>query len=81
MKSKFGTLNKRDFVRGLIFAVLTAMFGVVYGVIMPGDFDFTWTFWQPILITASKSGIQAFFGYIMLNVFSNSQGDPLKGEK
>jgi hypothetical protein len=81
MKSKFGTLNKRDFVRGLIFAVLTAMFGVVYGVIMPGDFDFTWIFWQPILITAAKSGIQAFFGYIMLNVFSNSQGDPLKGEK
>lgn len=80
MKSEFGKLNARDFIRGLIFAVLTAMFGVVYAVVMPGDFDFTWIFWQPILITAAKSGVQAFFGYIMLNLFSNSGGETLKRE-
>jgi len=75
MRSELFKLNKRDFIRGLLFAVLTAMFGVIYGVVMPGDFYFTWAFWQPVLITAVKSGVQAFFGYLMLNVFSNSNGD------
>lgn len=74
MRSEFGKLNSRDFIRGLIFAAITAAFGVVYAAVMDADFAFTWTYWQPVLIAATKSGIQAFMGYLALNIFSNSSG-------
>jgi len=71
-KSAFLKLNARDFIRGLIFASLTAAFGVVYGAVM-NDFDFTWTYWQPVVIAALKSGVQALAGYLMLNLFSGNE--------
>ncbi len=44
MKSSFGKLNARDFIRGLIFACLTAAFGVIYGAVMGDDFGLTWVY-------------------------------------
>lgn len=70
MKSEFGKLNARDFFRGLIVAGVTAAFGVIYGAVMAEDFSFTWLYWQPFVIASAKAGVQAFAGYLMLNLFS-----------
>lgn len=72
-RSDFLKLNARDFIRGLIFATITAAFGVIYGAVA-GDFDFTWAYWQPVLINALKVSIQAFMGYLMLNLFNDKEG-------
>lgn len=72
MNSDFFKLNLRDFLRGLIVAVVVAVIGVLYGAVQ-ADFSLTWEYWQPVFVDTIKAGIQGFIAYLALNLVTNSQ--------
>ena len=74
MKSDFLNLNWKDFVKGLLVAVLTAVITYLYGVIGTGDF--TAIDWKMVGSTA----LIAALAYLSKNLFTNSEGEPLKTE-
>ena len=49
----------------------------VYQALQSGMIQFTWVFWQPIVLTGVGAGI----AYLIKNIFSNSMGEPFKKEK
>jgi len=73
MNSTFLTLNTKDFIKGLMVAVLSAVITIVYNTIQIGSLDFDW---KTIGLTALTSAI----AYIMKNLFTNSTGSLLKKE-
>ena len=77
MNSKFLSLNWMDLLKGLLIAVIGAMLTGIYQGIHARTLTFTWTFFQPIVLT----GIDAAFAYLLKNFLSNSQGEPLRTEK
>jgi hypothetical protein len=78
MNSNFLTLNTKDFLKGLLVAVISAALTLIYTTIQAGSLNFDW---KTIGITALTTGI----AYIIKNVFQNSTGtlgqgsDPLLG--
>lgn len=77
MKSKYFSLNARDFWRGLGIAVLTTLLTNIYNVLVTGMFPILWVQWQPILAGTAAT----FVSYIMANLFTNSQGKVFTKEK
>lgn len=75
--SNFFNLNWADVIKGFIVAVVGAILAAVYQAIQAGTINFTWVFWQPIVL----SGVGAGIAYLIKNVFTNSAGEPLKKEK
>ena len=75
MKSKFLTLDWKDFSRGLLIAFLTA---VLTGVINMRDAGavFTWVTVKPVLI----AGVSAALSYLLKCLATNSQDQLLKRE-
>ena len=73
MKSPFLTLNTRDYVRGLIVSVLSAVVTIMYQTIQSGSFVFD-------IKSIAKVGIAAALGYILKNLVTNSQDEFLKKE-
>ncbi len=75
MKSKFLTLDWKDFSRGLLIAFLTA---VLTGVINILDTRavFTWVTVKPVLI----AGISAALSYLLKCLATNSQDQMFKRE-
>jgi len=73
MKSDFLKLNLRDFMRGMLVAVISAAVGVLYAATQK-DFTLTWEYWQPVFVETIRISIQAFIGYIFLNLFTNKTG-------
>lgn len=73
MNSTFLTLNTKDFIKGLLVAVLSAVVTIVYNTIQTGSLEFDW---KAIGVTALTSAI----AYIMKNLFTNSTGTLLKKE-
>lgn len=71
MKSSLFTLNKSDFVKGLVIAVLTGIITAAYTSVQDGSFKFDW---KAISITA----ISAAFAYITKNLLTNSNDEFLK---
>jgi hypothetical protein len=71
MQSTFLTLGSKDFLKGLVLAVLTAVITIVYTSIEAGSLAFDW---KAIGMTALSSAL----AYIMKNLFTNSQGELLK---
>lgn len=71
MQSTFLTLDTKDFLKGLVLAVLTAVITIVYTSIEAGNLAFDW---KAIGMTALSSAL----AYIMKNLFTNSNGDLLK---
>ncbi len=73
MNSTFLSLNTKDFIKGLLVAVLSAVVTIVYNTIQTGSLEFDW---KAIGITALTSAL----AYIMKNLFSNSTGGFLQKE-
>ena len=74
MSSTYLSLNKKDFIKGLILAVLTAVISVVYTSIESGSLEFNV---KSIVIAA----LSAALAYIMKNALTNSDDQFLKKEK
>lgn len=73
MNSTFLSLNTKDFIKGLLVAVLSAVVTILYNTIQTGSLDFDW---KQIGVMALTSAL----AYIMKNLFSNSTGTFLKKE-
>jgi len=73
MQSTFLSLNSKDFLKGLVMAVLTAVISIVYTSVQAGSLEFDW---KTIGLTALSSAL----AYIMKNLFTNSSGEMLKKE-
>ncbi|MDD5353541.1 MAG: hypothetical protein PHS93_10300 [Candidatus Omnitrophica bacterium] len=76
MNSNFLNLNWKDFLKGLLVAVIAAFLTGAYEALQAGTIEFTWAFWQPIVIAAAGAGL----AYIIKNLIQNSEGDILKKE-
>jgi len=74
MNSPIFTLNKADFLKGLIIAVLTAVITVAYNTVQTGTLSFDWK-------AISTAAASAALAYIMKNLLTNSEDEFLKKEK
>jgi len=74
MTSTFLSLNKKDFIKGLVVAVLSAIISVLYTTIENGSIEFNI---KSIVISA----LSAALAYIMKNALTNSDDQFLKKEK
>ena len=75
MKSKFLTLDLKDFSRGLLIAFLTAVITGVINILDTGAV-FTWETLRPVLI----AGISAALSYLLKCLATNSQDQMFKHE-
>jgi len=75
MKSKFLTLDWKDFSRGLLIAFLTAVLTGVINILDTGAV-FTWVTIKPILI----AGVSAALSYLLKCLATNSQDQMFKRE-
>ena len=75
MKSKFLTLNWKDFSRGLLIAFLTAVISGVIGILDTGAI-FNWVTLKPVLI----AGVSAALSYLLKCLATNSQDQMFKRE-
>ena len=71
MNSAFLTLNSKDFLKGLVVAVITAVITIVYTSVQAGNLNFDW---KAIGVTALSSAL----AYIMKNLFTNNNDQLLK---
>lgn len=74
MNSTFLSLNKKDFIKGLVVAVLTAVISVLYSTIESGSLEFN-------IKSLVISALSAALAYIMKNALTNSEDQFLKKEK
>lgn len=75
MKSKFLTLDWKDFSRGLLIAFLTAVLTGVINMLDAGTV-FTWVTIKPVII----AGISAALSYLLKCLATNSRDQLLKRE-
>lgn len=71
--SKFFKLKLSDWTKGLLVAVLTAPVTMIQQVLATGSFEFNWK-------TIFAVGIAGGLGYVIKNLLTNSQGQPLTTE-
>jgi hypothetical protein len=69
--SGFLNLNAKDFIKGLIVAVLSALFAGVLKLLEAGPFVFDWATFQPIVMAS----VAAALAYLSKNLFTNSGGE------
>jgi len=69
----FFKLNYKDFLKGLIMTVIGAIIGAIMPIIQSGEWVFDWTSTWHI---AAAAGV----GYIVKNLFTNSEDKFLKPE-
>jgi len=74
MNSSIFTLNKADFIKGLIIAVITAVITLLYNTVQTGSLTFDWK-------AISTAAASAALAYIMKNLLTNSSDEFLKKEK
>ena len=73
MQSEFGKLNLLDFGKGLLIAILTAIFAVIYTTVQAGSLTFDL---KAIGIAALSGGL----AYISKNLLTNSNNQLLSEE-
>jgi len=73
MNSSLFTLNSKDWIKGLVVAVLTAVITVVYSTIQTGTLVLDWK-------SISIAGISAALAYITKNLLTNSSDQFLTKE-
>ena len=73
MNSKFGHLNIKDVLHGLIVAIFSAMFPAVINVLSTST-KFSEINWQIILI----AGVSGMVGYLGKKFFTNSDDQLMK---
>jgi membrane protein implicated in regulation of membrane protease activity len=69
--SGFLNLNTKDFIKGLIVAVLSALIAGVLQLLQAGPFTLDWATFQPIVLAAVSAGL----AYLSKNLFTNSGGE------
>ena len=75
-QSAFLRLSWNDLGKGILVAFFTALLTGVLTGINTGDFQFTWTFFKPVVIAS----IGAILAYLLKNVFTSSEGKFLARE-
>lgn len=73
MKSKFLSLNAKDFLKGLVVSVLTSVLTIVYTSLQAGIFTIDWK-------AVGTSALTAALAYITKNYLTNSEDQLLKKE-
>ena len=73
MKSSIFTLNKADFVKGFIIAIVTSVLTIIYNTVQNGSLVFDW---KGIATAATSAAI----AYILKNLLTNSNDQFLKPE-
>ena len=76
MRSKFLSLNVRDFLKGLLLAVLTAVITFVYEALQTGSLFEPGTIKKGLMVA-----LAALLAYLLKNLFTNTQGEILTPEK
>jgi hypothetical protein len=75
MRSNFLNLNLRDFLKGLLLAVITAVVAFLYEKLLAGvplDLE--------LLKAVGMTALASFLAYLLKNLFTNSQGEILTPE-
>ena len=75
-KSNILKLNWKDILKGFILAVILAVVTGVYQAIEAGNFELTWLFFKPILLTGLGGGL----AYLIKNWLTNSEDQFIKKE-
>jgi hypothetical protein len=75
MRSKYLKLNTRDFINGIIVAILCTFITGFYQLIANGGV-INWITIKPVVIAAIGSGV----AYLTKNLLSNSKGQFMRGE-
>lgn len=81
--SKLFDLNKRDYLNGLVMAVLTAVFGFVLPAVYEWSQSNVWNFNLDVMATV-KAAVVAAFSYLTKNFFTpqnNTNMDPINYEE
>ncbi len=69
MRSTFLSLNLRDFIKGLVLAVLAAVIAYAYEAVQAGTlFDIAF------LKSSGMVALSAVLAYLVKNLFTNSEG-------
>jgi hypothetical protein len=76
MNSKLFKWSGWDLLKGAVMAALGVIFSGAYQWFSNGQFPTTLAQWKPVLIT----GLSAFVGYMLKNLFTNSAGQLLASE-
>jgi hypothetical protein len=71
--SSFFSLNARDWFKGLVVAIITAVITLVYNTIQLGALSFDWK-------AIGFAAISAALAYILKNFITNSNDEILKRE-
>lgn len=74
MKSSFLTLGTKDFIKGLVVAVLTSVITIIYTSLQAGVLEFDWKL-------IASTGLSSALAYILKNLVTNSNDELLKKEK
>jgi len=72
MRSKFLTLNVRDFFKGLVVAVITAILTFAYEALQAGTL-----FEMESIKKVGMVALAALIAYLIKNLLTNSQGEIL----
>jgi len=75
MRSKYLNLNSRDFIKGLIIAVICTFLTGFYQLVANGG-AVNWLTVKPVVIAAFGAAIS----YLTKNLLTNSKDEFLKGE-
>ena len=75
-RSKFLTLNWRDFLKGLLLAVLSAVITFLYELLQAGPVVFD----KELLTKAGMIAVSTVLAYLLKNLFENSDGSLAKPE-
>ena len=75
-RSSLFRLNLRDFLKGLVLAILSALVTFLYEVFQAGAPQFDGEFFKGMAIVA----VTALLAYLSKNLFENSNGDLAKPE-
>lgn len=76
-RSRFFNVDLADLGKGLLIAFLTALLGGILELLQAGEIPTTWAVFQPILELSLAAGVS----YLLKNLFTNSEGQLLKGEE
>jgi len=74
MKSSFLSLSTKDFIKGLVVAVLTSVITIVYTSLQVGSLDFDFKL-------IASTGLSSALAYILKNLVTNSNDEIMKKEK
>jgi hypothetical protein len=75
MKSKFGTLDTRDFLNGLLIACLASLIDGIIKILNSGAV-FDWPHLKPVMI----AGISAALSYLLKSLATNSHNQLFRKE-